>query len=141
MLSLTDNHVIDAWVYTPPETFYPYSLLSGTTIRTTNRTLFLFFLWFSTKPYLMLHPEPSGVSRPETTSPCSQMRKLRRIPQGDVDLYRALAASVLRVIRRLCTKGGSRSRKNCICTECLDCESSRKEQSPALVYAIDGTRA
>ena len=51
LLSLTDNHVIDAWVHIPPERFYPYSLLSRSSIRTTNRTSFLVFLWYSTKPY------------------------------------------------------------------------------------------
>ena len=50
LLSLTDNHVTDAWVHIFPERFYPYSLLCGTTIRTTNRTSFLVFLWYSTKP-------------------------------------------------------------------------------------------
>ena len=44
LLSLTDNHVIDAWVHMPPERFCPYSLLSGTPIGTTNRTSFLVFL-------------------------------------------------------------------------------------------------
>ena len=51
LLSFMHSHIIDAWVYTPPERCCPYSLLSGTTIRTTNRTSFLVFLWFSTKPY------------------------------------------------------------------------------------------
>ena len=34
--TLTDSHVIDAWVYMPPETFCPYSLLSGTSTGPTN---------------------------------------------------------------------------------------------------------
>ena len=50
-LSLTDSHVIDAWVHMPPERFCPYSLLAGTSIGTTNRTSFLVFLWYSIKPY------------------------------------------------------------------------------------------
>ena len=52
LLSLTDSHVIDAWVYSmPPERLCPYSLLSRTSIWTANRTSFLVFLWYSTKPY------------------------------------------------------------------------------------------
>ena len=86
-------------------------------------------------------PNPLVSSAPRTAPYCSRTRKLRRLSQGGVDLYWALAANVLRGMGRLCTKGGSRTRKNCVRTECLDCESSRKEQSPALVYAIDGTRA
>ena len=70
LLSFTDSHVIDAWVHMPPEMFCPYSLLSGTTIGTTNRTSFLVFLWYSTKPYapialtraLWCLPRPNRVS-------------------------------------------------------------------------------
>ena len=51
LLSFTDSHVIDAWVHMPPERFCPYSLLSGTSTRTTNRTSFLVLLWYSTNPY------------------------------------------------------------------------------------------
>ena len=142
LLSLTDSHVIDAWVHMPPERFCPYSLLSGTTIRTTNRTSFLVFLWYSTKPYA-----PIASSRALWCLP-PQIRVtlfldaqlVRHLPQSGVDLYRALTSNVLRVIGRLCTTADSRTRKNCVRTGCLDCESSRKEQSPALVYAIEGTR-
>ena len=49
--TLTDSHVIDAWVHMPPERLCPYSLLSGMSIGITNRTSFLVFLWYSTKPY------------------------------------------------------------------------------------------
>ena len=38
-------------IHMPPERFCPNSLLSGTSIGTTNRTSFLVFLWYSTKPY------------------------------------------------------------------------------------------
>ena len=50
LLCLTDSHVIDAWVHMPPERFCPYSLLSGTSIGTRNRTSSLVFLWYSTRP-------------------------------------------------------------------------------------------
>ena len=80
LLSLTDNHVIDAWVHMPPERFYPYSLLSGTTIRTTNRTLFLVFLWVPTKPYASVTLTRTS-SVPEPRLYCSRTRKLRHLPQ------------------------------------------------------------
>ena len=140
MLSLTDSHVIEARDHVPLEMFCPYSLPSKTSIGITNRTLFLVFLWYSTKPYASVALTRTS-SVPEPRLYCSRTRKLRCLPQGGVDLYWALAANVLRGIGRLCTKGSSRTRKNCVRTECLDCESSRKEQSPALVYAIEGTRA
>ena len=127
--------------YCPPEMFCPYSLLSGTTIGTTNRTSFLVFLWYSTKPYA-----PIALTR-------TLWSLLHRNRFSTVHTYSGFVTShiealpssctgskALRGIGRLCTKGSSRTRKNCIRTEGLDCESSRKEQSPALVYAIEGTR-
>ena len=51
LLSFMDSHIIGAWVHISLERFGPYSLRSGTTIRTTNRTSFLVFLWYSIKPY------------------------------------------------------------------------------------------
>ena len=138
LLSLTDSHVIDAWVHMPPERFCPYSLLSGTSTGTTDRTSFLVFLWYSLKPYASIAlTEPSGVFCARTASLLS---KLRHLPQRGVDLCRALTANVSRGIGRLCTKGGSRTRKNCVRTEGLGCESSQKDQSPALAYAIECTR-
>ena len=70
LLSFTDSYVIDAWVHMPPEKFCSYSLLSGTSIGTTNRTSSLVFLWYSTKPYapialtraLWCLPRPNRVS-------------------------------------------------------------------------------
>ena len=141
-LSLTDRHVIDAWAHMPPERFCPYSLLSGTSIGSTNRTSSLVFLWYSTRPYA-----PAALPRTLWCLP-------RRNRVSTVHAYSRLVTShrealpssctcrkSLRGIGRLCTTGSSRTRQNCIRTECLGCESSRKEQSPALAYAIEGTRA
>ena len=49
LLSFMDSHIIGTWVHISLERIGPYSLRSGTTIRTTNRTSFLVFLWYSTK--------------------------------------------------------------------------------------------
>ena len=84
LLSLTDSHVIDAWVHMPPEMFCPYSLLSGTSTGTTNRTSSLVYLWYSTKPYApvaltrTLHLVSSA---PESHLYSSRTRKLRHLPQ------------------------------------------------------------